>query len=287
MKISKFFSYDDLPFVFAAPAFIWQCLFLYLPLVILILNSFLDFNYLNPFTLSVYKTILSSLYFKVIINSLFLALTTAFLALIFAYPVAYYIALKVKKHKSLFLFSLILPSWTSFVVQVYAWFFLLKKGGLFSIIFQKIGILSHATHLLNNYFAVQIGMAYCFLPFMIFPIYTVLEKMDKTLIEASHDLGANKFQTFKRVIFPVSMPGVVTGFLLVLVPTFGEFAVPDLLGGGKKIYWGSIIVEKFLFARDWKEGAALTIFGILTLIFVLVFIFLLFRFIKKVFRVKI
>ncbi len=287
MKVSNFFSYDELPFIFVAPAFIWQILFLYFPLLFLIINSFLDFRYAIPLTFSVYKAILNSLYFKVLVKSFFLALNTSIITLFLAYPVAYFIALKVRRHKSLFLFSLILPSWTSFIVQVYAWLFLLKKGGLFSYLFQKIGVLSHSAHLLNNYFAVQVGMAYCFLPFMIFPIYTILEKMDKTLIEASYDLGANKFQTFKRIIFPTSFSGVRTGFLLVFIPTFGEFAVPDLLGGGRKIYWGSVIVDKFLFARDWKEGAALTVVGILSLVFGLLLLMIVLHLVKKIFRTNV
>jgi spermidine/putrescine transport system permease protein len=198
--------------------------------------------------------------------------------------VAYFIALKVKKYKSLFLFSLILPSWTSFIVQIYAWFFLLKKDGLFTLLFKFFGLFKNSTHLLNSYFAVQIGMAYCFLPFMIFPIYTVLEKMDKRLIEASYDLGANTFNTFRRIIFPISMPGVLTGFLLVLISAFGEFAIPDLLGGGRKIYWGSIIVEKFLVSRDWKSGAAITVIGVLTLTFALLFSSVLLRTVKKIMK---
>lgn len=278
--IKRFFSYD-MPFVFVAPALIWQFLFIYIPLAVLLLNSFLDFNSNLLFSFSVYKPILNSLYFRVILNSFILALITSIVCLIIAYPVAYFISMKVRKYKSLFLFSLILPSWTSFIVQVYAWFFLLKKGGTLSVLLQKIGLLSGSGHLLNNYFAIQLGMAYCFLPFMILPIYTVLEKMDNSLIEASSDLGANKFQTFKRVIFPVSMPGVIAGFLLVFVPAFGEFAVPDLLGGGKKIYWGSVIVDKFLVSRDWKSGAALTIIGILILILIVLVSSLLFKFFNK------
>ncbi|MBU4269789.1 ABC transporter permease [Candidatus Dependentiae bacterium] len=286
MKFFKNFSVADLPFIFITPALIWQILFLYLPLSVLILNSFVEFDNIIRLSFLAYKEIFNQLYFSVIFNSLFLAFSTAFITFLFAYPVAYFISLKVKKYKSLFLFSLILPAWTSFIVQVYAWFFLLKKDGLFSIIFKFFGLFKDSTHLLNNYFAVQVGMAYCFLPFMIFPIYTVLEKMDKRLIEASHDLGANKFQTFMRVIFPISMPGVLTGFLLVLIPAFGEFAIPDLLGGGRKIYWGSIIVEKFLISRDWKSGAAITVFGVIALTCALIFSLILLRIVKKIMKNK-
>lgn len=269
------------PFFFAAPAVIWQFIFIYIPLIILFFNSFLDFNSNLLFSFSVYASVLNYLYFRVILNSFVLAFITSIICLIVGYPVAYFISMKVRKYKTLFLFSLIIPSWTSFIVQVYAWFFLLKKGGLFSFLLKKIGLISDSTHLLNNYFAIELGMVYCFLPFMILPIYTILEKMDNSLIEASSDLGANRFETFKRVILPFSMSGIKAGFLLVFIPAFGEFAVPDLLGGGKKIYWGSVIVDKFLVSRNWKAGAALTIVGILSLILIMIFFFLLFRFLNK------
>lgn len=287
MELFKRLVTRELPSVFVAPALIWQFLFLYLPLLILFINSFVDRSLTIPFTFSIYREVLGSLYIKVIINSFILALVTSIVCLFLAYPIAYFIALHVQKYKTLLLFSLILPSWTSFIVQVYAWFFLLKKDGFIIYILQSMGLMLKDSHLLNNYFSVQLGMAYCFLPFMILPIYTVLEKMDKGLIEASYDLGANKFQTFMRVILPISLPGVLAGFLLAFVPAFGEFAVPDLLGGGKEFYWGSAIVEKFLISRDWQSGAALTVIGILFLVVVFVLITFLFTFLQKIRKEKI
>lgn len=280
MNFIKRLTKQELPFIFASPALIWQLLFVYLPLLILFVNSLIDKTKLFFFTTKIYRNILSLFYFKVILNSFWLALLTSIITFLLAYPIAYFISFKVKKYRTLFLFSLILPSWTSFIVQIYAWFFLLKKDGLFSFILSHLGIISSNTHLLNNFFAILIGMSYCFLPFMILPIYTVLSKMDKRLIEASCDLGANKFQTFFRVIFPISLPGVFSGLLLVFIPAFGEFAIPDLLGGGKSLYWGTVIVDKFLISRDWQTGAALTFSGI----FSLILLFLLFSFFIKLFK---
>jgi spermidine/putrescine transport system permease protein len=290
MKFFKRLFQKELPFILACPALLWQVFFLYLPLVVLI---FYSFTYREPITqflhltISHYSLIIQSLYFKVILNSIILATITTMLCLTIAYPVAYFISMKVKQHKTILLFSLILPSWTSFIVQVYAWFFLLQKKGFISFALQKLGIISETTHLLNNYFSILIGMVYCFLPFMILPIYSTLEKMDRSLLEASADLGANSFETFKRVIIPLSLSGVVAGFLLVFIPSFGEFAIPDLLGGGQKnVFWGTLIVEKFLMTKDWQSGSALTVTGILFLFTIFAAIYTLTTLYKKITKPK-
>ena len=263
---------------------IWQFFFLYLPLTILLAYSFLTYVKVGryfAFSFVYYLGVFNFLYFRVILNSFVLASITSIICLFVAYPVAYFLAMKVKRFKTFFLFSLILPSWTSFIVQVYAWFFLLQKKSFLSWLLFKFGIISEASHLLNNYFAILVGTVYCFLPFMILPIYAVLERMDKELLEASADLGANWLQTFRRVIFPLSSKGVMAGVLLVFIPTFGEFAVPDLLGGGKEIFWGSMIVEKFLMSRNWQSGAALTVEGILFLIVFFTLCFAIYKFFNK------
>jgi len=290
MNIVKRIFQEELPFIFACPALLWQLFFIYLPLAVLLGYSLWIPEEIIPvfkFGFVHYSRILNPLYFKVVANSLVLAFLTATISLIIAYPVAYFFAMKVKRLKTLLLFSLILPSWTSFIVQVYAWFFLLQKDSIFSLVLCKLGIISNSSHLLNNYFSILVGMVYCFLPFIILPIYAVLEKMDKTLIEASADLGANQMQTFKRIIFPMSLPGVIAGFLLVFIPSFGEFAIPDLLGGAKQVFWGSIIVEKFLITKDWQSGSALTIIGILILILILLLAFGLNKFFKKIIKTKV
>lgn len=291
MNFVKRIVKEELPFILACPALIWQIFFIYFPLFVLFFYSFLQqdrFAFYLKFTFNRYIDILTSHVFKVIVNSFFLALVTSVLCLFIAYPVAYFLAMKVKKRfKTFLLFSLILPSWASFIVQVYAWFFLLQKKGFFSLFLYKIGIISQNTHLLNNKFSILVGTVYCFLPFMIFPIYTVLEKMDKILIEASADLGANQFQTFRKVIFPLSFNGVIAGFLLVFIAVFGEFAVPDLLGGGKIVFWGTIIVEKFLMSKDWQSGSALTIIGILFLVLFFFLISFIYKFFRKLIKTRI
>ena len=258
---------QELSFVFSCPAILWQVIFLYVPFAILALHSVFDFDIAQQaytFTLVHYQEIFNSLYIKIIFRSFFLAFLTALICFLIAYPVAYFLALKgPRRFKTFLLFSLIFPSWTSLIVQVYAWFFLLEKNGFISRTLQSLGIISSNQHMLNNYFTIIMGMVSCYLPFMILPIYAVLEKMDKNLLEASADLGADRYETFRRVVFPLSLPGVYAGLLLVFTPSFGEFAIPTLLGGSKYVFWGNVIVDKFLRSRDWRVGAALAIIGIM------------------------
>lgn len=267
MKFLSRIVTKELGLLFACPAILWQIFFLYMPLVMLLCYSILEFSDVDQayhFTLERYTIIFNSLFFKVIVNSFFTAVVTAFICFLIAYPVAYFLALKAnKRYRTFLLISVILPSWTSLIVQIYAWFFMLERNGFFCQFLYKLGILPQSVHLLNNYFAILVGMVSCFLPFMILPIYAVLERMDKSIIEASADLGANRFETFKRIVWPLSLPGVYAGILLVTIPAFGEFAIPTLLGGAKNVFWGNLIVDKFLRSRDWASGAALANIGIL------------------------
>jgi len=281
MKFVSRILAEEFPFVLSCPALLWQLFFLYMPLCMLLVYSVVDYSpTLQAYQLTTvyYEQIFNSLYFRVIINSFVLAVITSCICFLIAYPVAYFLAMKVRKrYRPFLLFSLILPSWTSLIIQIYAWFFLLEKNGIVSQILYRLGLISKSFHLLNNYFSILIGMVSCFLPFMILPIYTVLEKMDKRFLEASADLGANRFETFRRVVFPISLPGVYTGLLLVFIPAFGEFAIPTLLGGSKHIFWGNVIVDKFLMSRDWRSGSALTSFGILFPVIVIVSFYIMLR----------
>lgn len=278
MKILRKIVSDELPFLFSCPALLWQALFLYLPLIMLLCYSFVQYDVVSAsyaLTLHHYKTIFNSLYFKVIVHSFFTAVVTAIICLLVAYPVAYFLAMKVRKrYRTLFLFLVILPSWTSLIVQIYAWFFLLERNGIFCRLLYSLGILPRSVHLLNNYFSILVGLVSCFLPFMIMPIYAVLERININIIEASADLGANRFETFRRIILPLSTPGVYAGFLLVFIPAFGEFAIPILLGGSKQVFWGNLIVDKFLRSQDWASGAALANIGIMFPVIILLFVYL-------------
>ncbi len=249
---------QQLPFLLSLPAFLLQTYFLLIPLVCIIAISLTtDMTSGNwVFTVSRYRDLISGMHIKVIFNSGVLACITGGLCLLIGYPVAYYLAMRAGRMKHALLVFLILPSWTSFIIQVYSWFYLLQKHGLFSNFFHSLGLTSEPLSLLNNYSATVLGMVYCYLPFMVLPLYTVLEKMDKRLLEASADLGANAWQTFTRIVLPLSQSGIRVGLALVMVPAFGEFAIPDLMGGVKDLYLGHLIMEKFLVFRDWHSGAA-------------------------------
>ena len=250
-----------LPFFMLAPALLWQVLFLYIPLVIVLVLSFTrGWGLALPaiFTLKHYGAVFNSTHFIIIFRSLVLALFNAVACLLCAYPVAYFIAYRVKRFRNLLLFLLTIPFWTNFLVHVYAWFFLLEHNGLINTLLLKTGVIATPFHLINNMKAVGIVMVYCYFPFMIMPLYSVLEHIDKRLIESSFDLGATARQTFMRVTLPLSLPGIKTGFFLVFVPSFGEFAIPALVEGSKNMFVGTLISHYFLMARSPFLGAAFT-----------------------------
>lgn len=163
--------------------------------------------------------------------------------------------------KNMYFFFLALPFWTNLIVLVYSWFFLLEREGLVNAFLIKLGIISQPIQFAYTHGSVVLLMTYCYLPFMIMPIYTVLHKLNIRLLEASYDLGATYFQTFLRVILPLSLSGIRTGIILVLVPAFGEFIVPSLMGGAKQLTVGSLISYYFIISQDYVLGSAFTIFS--------------------------
>jgi len=271
-------------FFLASPAILWQILFLYIPLLFLIgISFFRSFEYfsIKHVTLDNYKVLLTLSYAKIIGRSFLLAFFNAIFCFILSYPVAYFLALRVRRFKHILLFFLALPFWTNFIVQVYAWFFILDYHGLLNSFFLKMGIISQPLHILNTPIAIYIVMLFCYLPFMVMPIYTSLSKLDTFTLEASFDLGATPWQTFSNITFPLSLSGVQTGFFLVFIPSFGEFVIPTLLGGGKLMFIGSMISYFFLETRSVFLGAAFTCLSGLFLIASALFILWLF---KKLFR---
>jgi len=280
--------YKDLPFLISLPAYLWEVFFLFIPLIVIFTYSLIpDIVAPRFLTLSHYWELFTTTYAKIVFNSCVLAFITAGLCLLIAFPVAYFLAVKApRKFKNILLIALILPSWTSFIIQIYSWFYLLQKHGVFSSLIYHMGWTSQPTSLLNCYGATVLGMVYCFLPFMILPLYTVLERMDKKVLEASADLGANRWQTFRHIIFPLTSSGINVGLLLVMIPAFGEFAIPDLMGGFKGVYVGRTIMEKFLIYRNWHSGAAVVMLSIIFPLLLLGAMHVLQRFWRR-FRVKV
>ncbi len=253
---------SELPFSIGAPAMIWQVLFFYIPLAILTITSVLKFNEFDVFEGFTFEKIfffLRPLYLKVILSSFVLALGNAILCLLIAYPVAYFIAFSGKRFKNFFLFLLIVPFWTNFLLHVYAWFFVLEKEGFLNNLLREMGIISEPMNMLNTPFAIMIMMVYYYLPFMVMPLYSSLEKMELRLVEASLDLGASWGQTLRRVILPLTKRGLKAGFFLVYIPSFGEFAIPELMGGDKWMFVGTVVANYILGDETGSLGAAFTV----------------------------
>jgi spermidine/putrescine transport system permease protein len=217
-----------------------------------------------------YARALEPLYLAIFADSVWLALATTLFCLVVGYPVAYWLALVVPQRlRGALLALLVLPFWTSFLVRMYAWVFLLRSEGLVNLTLLAFGL--PPIELLYTPAAVLIGQVYGELPFMILPLYASLEKLDKTLLEAAADLGASPARALFRVTLPLTAPGVVAGAVLVFIPSLGAFLAPDLLGGGKSVYVGNLIQNQFTVARDVPFGAALSF---LLSIAVLAFVFL-------------
>jgi len=270
----------NVSFFMALPAFVWLLIFLYIPLGVIVALSFIRKSVVSiwpDFTWAHYLTFFDSLYYSVIVRSLTLSIITTAVCLLCAYPIAYFLALHAQKWKNVLLYLLALPFGVNFVILSYAWFFLLEKNGFINNILTSLGIISSPLQLLNTQFAIYVGMIYCYLPFMVLPIYAVLEKLDIRLIDASLDLGATRFTTFWRVVFPQSIPGVSTGFFMVFIPSFGEYVIPTLMGGGKFMYVGSLISHYFSVLRNLPLGSAFTVASSMVLLIVALFFYWRFR----------
>jgi putrescine transport system permease protein len=211
-------------------------------------------------TISNYLFLLSdSLYVRAYLGAIrFAAISTA-IALVIGYPLAYGIVRAPPRWRNLLLMLVILPFWTSFLIRVYAWIGLLKENGIINHALLSLGMIDSPLPLLNNGFAVTLGMVYSYLPFMVLPLYAQLEKLDPALLEAASDLGARRHEAFWHVTLPLSLPGIAAGSLLVFIPAVGEFVIPDLLGGPDTLMIGKVMWDEFFTNRDWPIAAALAI----------------------------
>jgi spermidine/putrescine transport system permease protein len=215
-----------------------------------------------------YVRALEPLYLRIFARSLGLALATTALCLAAAYPVAYWLGLRVpERWRNPLLVLVILPFWTSFLVRMYAWIFILRSEGLLNLTLAGIGL--PPVNLLYNDVAVMIGQVYGELPFMILPLYASIEKLDRALLEAASDLGAGPSRALWRVTVPLTAPGIVAGCVLVFIPSLGAYLAPDLLGGARTVYIGNLIQSQFAVARDMPFGAALSFLLSLAVLFLL------------------
>ena len=207
-----------------------------------------------------YSFILSdALYVNALVNSLRIAATSAVICLLIGYPVALAIARAPRAWRSPLLLAVILPFWTSFLIRVYAWIGLLKNDGLINDMLQALGLADAPVQLLQTSFAVHLGIVYSYLPFMVLPLHAVLERQDIRLLEAASDLGARPWRAFATITLPLSMPGVIAGFLLVFIPAVGEFVIPELLGDSGTAMIGKVLWTEFFSNRDWPLASALAV----------------------------
>jgi putrescine transport system permease protein len=208
-----------------------------------------------------------SFYFSVVVSSVLIAGSSTVVCLAIGYVIAYEISSAPKRFHIILILLVVLPFATSFLVRVYAWMNLLNTHGIINMLLQKMHIIKIPLHLLDNNYAVCLGIVYCYLPFMILPIYAALEKIDKSYIEASFDLGASKWRSFWEIIFPLSMPGVLAGSSLVFIPALGEFVIPELLGGSRTMTVGQTIWCEFFNNRDWPLACAIAVFMMFSFVF--------------------
>ncbi|MEJ1161815.1 ABC transporter permease [Prosthecomicrobium sp. N25] len=218
------------------------------------------FEKASEFTADNYRRLVQeSIYVESYGSSLFIAGISTLLMLLIGYPIAYAMARAPKAIRPTLLMFIILPFWTSFLIRVYAWIGILSQEGLLNQFLLKLGLIDEPLAILSTNTAVYIGIVYSYLPFMVLPLYAALEKMDETLLEAAQDLGCTPLQTFWRITFPLSLPGVVAGSFLVFIPAVGEFVIPDLLGGSDTVMIGKTLWEEFFNNRDWPAASAVAV----------------------------
>lgn len=253
--------------VLLLPAGIWYAVLLVAPLVIVIVFSFgtraPSGGYVPGFTLDNYQTAAGQI--DPFVTSLVMATLGTLGCLLVGLPLAYFIATRAGRRKGLLILLLVIPFWTSFLIRTYAWLIVLGPGVLGGFIGELVG--DKSFRILGTPFGVGVGLVYGYLPLMVFPLYVTLERMDRGLVEASKDLGAGRWATFRQVTLPIALPGLVTGSILVFIPMMGEYVIPQILGYGRVFLVGNALVLDFLEFRNWPAGAAKAV-GLIALMFI-------------------
>lgn len=241
----------------------WLILFALLPYALVTLASFMNHDESHliqlPLTLAHYGELHNTIYLKIFEKSFYLAGLCTLICLVVGYPFAYIIARMEGRCKNLLILFIIIPFWTSSLIRTYSMITMLKPKGIINSIFMWLGVIDKPLPLLFSDTAVVIGLIYNLLPFMILPLLTNIERLDNRLLDAARDLGANKFTTFRKIILPLTMPGIVSGCILVFLPAMTIFYIPDLLGGSKSILLGNLIQNQFLVTQNWPLGSAISV----------------------------
>lgn len=245
------------------PGLLWTVLFCLLPILVVLAVSLATRGtyggVLWEFSLDNYRDLLHPLYGRIFGQSLLLAGMTTGMCLALGFPLAYYIARLPPRRQALWLIFIMIPFWTNFLVRTYAWMFILRTEGLLNTVLMQWQLISTPLDLLYSNQAVLLGLVYGYLPFMVLPLYAAIERIDPALIEAAWDLYADRWSLFRRVLIPLTKPGIIAGCVLVFIPSLGAYLTPDLLGGARSMMVGNLIQHEYLVARDWPLGSALSI----------------------------
>lgn len=248
-----------------SPYILWSGLFIVIPLFLIVFFAFTNSeNGQYTFTLQNFKELMQPMYFRIFYRSIKLAVISTVLCLIIGYPTAYIITKTKASRQNTLLMLVIVPMWMNFLLRTYAWSAILGRNGIINTIITTIGF--QPINILYTDTAVMLGMVYNFLPFMILPIYTILSKLDKDLINAAKDLGANGLQVFYKIILPLSMPGVASGITMVFMPAVSTFVISKLLGGGQFMLIGNLIEQQFMSVGNWHFGSAISIFMMIVIL---------------------
>jgi len=270
--------------IIAVP-YIWIFLFFICPCFILMKISFSDSVIASPpytdlvewisghmlhikLNIGSYIELLTEeMYVRGFITSIVIAGASTMCCLLIGFPMAYAIARSSEKYRSILLMLIVLPFWTSFLIRVYAWIMLLSPCGFINSVLMKFGLIDAPLQLMNNSFAASIGIVYAYLPFMIFPLYSAIEKIDYSIIEAAYDLGSSPVTAFFSIVVPLSAPGIYAGSALVFVPAIGEFVIPELLGGAQTLTIGRLVWNEFFGNLSWPTAASLSIVLLIFVVF--------------------
>ncbi|MDE8095380.1 ABC transporter permease [Erysipelothrix rhusiopathiae] len=242
------------------PYVVWMSVFIVVPMLLIVFYAFTTVgNQMIPFQFSLinFKKFFDPVFLKVLLDSFRIAAITTAICLLVGYPLTYFISRRSERMQTLLILLVTIPMWINMLVRTYAWISILSDKGLINSFLALFGIAP--LKMMNTDFAVILGMVYNFLPFMIMQIYNVLAKMDESLIEASYDLGANRFETFRKIVFPLSLSGVISGITLVFLPSLSTFVIPQFLGGGSYVLIGNLIENQFINIGDYNFGSAISL----------------------------
>lgn len=256
------------------PGLAYSALFLLVPLVLVVVYAFLTprrFGRVSgPVTVDNVRRLGEDVYVDVILTSVWLALLATVIALAIGYPAAYAISRLSPKWRTVALIAVVLPFWTNFLIRTYAWIVLLNNEGLINKLLRSAGLVDNPVALMNNRFAIVLGLVYAYLPLMILPLYSSIERLDPSVVEAATNLGAGPFARFRTVLFPLTLTGVVTGSLFVFIPSLGNFIIPELLGGGKTATIGTLARDQYLEAQNWPFGSTIALLVLVVIVAIMV-----------------